>query len=224
MVYAYEDLLDWKEYQDESTEELIEYIRLKGEEGFKEAAEGAFHAFCFRFGEELMKACEVICKNNGLDKQVAAMITQRTLNRFWKYPKYDQSKSNAENVDKGLIFYLYRIAQRELINWRKEGASPFTGDEELIYEMPEPNYENFSVEKRGLLKKRYEAVKKALDRLSEKHRIIYLTYEAYKVPGHNLPTHLRIRLREELGLTQNTVKFYHFQANQKVEEYLEIYG
>lgn len=216
--------MNWQEYKDETTEDLIEYIKLKDDHAFGEAAEAAFHVFCFRFGDEVVKKCEIICKNNGLDKQVAAMVSQRTFHRFWKYPKYNHVKSKADDFDTGVKFYLFGIAQRELINWRNDQKSPYTGDEEIIYVIPEPNLENFPVEKRGILKKRYDIVKKALDRLSEKHRIIYLTYEAYYVKGHNLPGHLLQRLREELDLTQGTVRFYRFQAEEKVKEYLEIYG
>jgi len=216
--------VNWQEYEDETTEDIIEYIKMKEDDGFEEAAQAAFHVFCFRFGEDLVRKCEVICKNNGLDKHVAAMISQRTFHRFWKYPKYNHEKSRAADYDTGVKFYLYRIAQRELINWRNEQNSPYTGEEEIVYEMPEPDYYNYAVEKRGVLKKRYEIVKKALDRLSEKHRIIYLTYEAHFVEGHNLPGHLLKRLREELNLTQNSVRFYRHQANEKIKEYIEIYG
>ena len=221
---SYEGILSWQEYKDESTEDLIEYIKSINEDGFEDAATSAFHCFCFRFGDDIAKKCEIICKNVGLDSQIASFVAQKTFQRFWKYPKYNHAISKADDVDTGVKFYLYGIAQRELIRWRKDQQSPHTGDETIIYKYPEPNYEDYPIEKRGVLKKRYEVVKKALDRLSEKHLIIYLTYEAYQVKGHNLPTHLLKKLREELNLTQNSVRYYRFEAEKKIKEYLEIYG
>ncbi len=216
--------MNWQEYKDEKTEDLLEIIKWKDQPEYAKAAEAAFIVFCFRFRDDVVSKCEIICSKRGYDKQVAAIIAQRTFERFWKYPRYDHEKSNAKNIDDGLKFYLYGFAENEISNWRNEQLSPYNGDEEIKYSFPEYNLDGISVEKRGILKKRMDIVSKALDRLTEKHKIIYLTYEANRHPGHNLPGHLYKKLRDELGLTQNTVRYYYNEAKNKIEEYLEIYG
>lgn len=217
--------MNWQDYKDEKTEDLLEMIKWKDQAAeYTEAAEAAFHVFCFRFRDDIVAKCEIICKNRGLDKQVAAIVAQRTFERFWKYPKYDHTKSNAPTVDEGVRFYLYGFAENETSNWQTPRISPYNGEEEIKYEFPEYDLNNFPSEKRAELKKRFEIVRKALDRLSEKHKIIYLTYESYKIPGHNLPGHLLQKLRNELDLTQNTVRYYYNEAKSKINEYLEIYG
>ena len=50
--------MDWKELEDSSTADLIEYIQ--GRKHFYEAAECAFRAFFIRFEADLTKKCRVI--------------------------------------------------------------------------------------------------------------------------------------------------------------------
>jgi len=66
-----------------------------------------------------------------------------------------------------------------------------------------------------------------LDRLSPKHRIIYLTYKHYEHitnDGYKLPRKLLKELRTELDLTQNSVRVYKNEAFNDVETYLKTYG
>lgn len=219
---------NWEEYKDVSTSDLIDYIRWKEEVEYREIAKAAFTSFCFRFREELIKKCEIVCNNWGYDSDVAILITSNVFKRFLKYPKFTYDKSKATSFDKGVLIYLFGIAKRELINYynKEKGiyASPYTGDEVIIREYPKIDYDNFKPKRRAELKKRFGIIKKALDRLSEKHRIIYLTYLTYEREGYNLPTHLRKALRNELKIGQTTIRYYKFEATKKIEEYLEIYG
>lgn len=220
--------MNWEEYKQESTEDLIQYIKWKDQPDYEEAAKSAFHAFCFRFGNDLVKKVEIICKRWGYDKHVAAEIASQVFARFWKYPGYDHTKSKRKDVDTGVKFYLYRIAERELTNfyYREQGisTSPYNGSEEIIYDFPEVDLTKHSPERRKALEQRFGIIKNALERLGEKHKIIYLTYQAYETPDHKLPRHLLQALRTELDLTQATVRFYKNEAQNTINEYLKIYG
>lgn len=221
-------LIDWKEYSDETTSDLIEYMRWKDQDGYRDVATAAFTVFVFRFREELTKKCEIVCDRWGYDKDVTINIVSNTFKRFWKYPMFSEGKSKASNYDRGVLIYLLGIANRELINYynREQGnyTSPYTGDEVIIREYPEIDFEDYKPERRTEMRKRFEIIEKALARLTEKHKIIYLTYQAYEHEGHNLPSHLLKSLRKELKIAQSTIRYYKFEAIQKIEEYLEIYG
>ena len=205
----------------EPTETLIECIKWRDQEGYLEIAQNAFRAFFFRFNQDIIKKCRIISKNWGYDKHVGDLIAERTFDRFYKYNGYDHSKSNAKDVDTGVTFYLYRIAQHLLADYRLqesgENINPFSGNEEIVREFP-------NLEKRKDLRGKYEIIEKALERLSAKHRIIYLTYKAHEKDGYNLPRKLLQSLRDELDLTQASIRVYKKEAFDKVDEYLKIYG
>lgn len=82
-------------------------------------------------------------------------------------------------------------------------------------------------EKKAFLKARYDLLDAALSRLSPKHKIIYLTYKQYEAmteEGYKLPRQLLKALRDELELTQSTIRVYKNEVFEEVEAYLRIYG
>src|SRR6185312_2790926 len=86
--------------------------------------------------------------------------------------------------------------------------SPYSGEEGIIYELIPLEDLQVKAEQRKEVTARYELIKKALDRLGPKHKIIYLTYQRYQEKGFKLPRHLTEKLRTELELTQATIQFY----------------
>ena len=75
--------------------------------------------------------------------------------------------------------------------------------------------------------KQYEIIKAALERLTPKHKIIYLTYKEYEPhfkAGFNFPRAFLKKLQDELELTQASIRVYKKQAYDKIDEYLKIYG
>ena len=67
--------------------------------------------------------------------------------------------------------------------------------------MPDIEKINVSAESRSKLQNEYEVVKRVLDSLGPKHKIIYLTYKGYEYytkQGYKLPRKLLESLREEL--------------------------
>jgi hypothetical protein len=131
---------------------------------------------------------------------------------------------------KAITFYLYGIAKRQLANYNKivnGEVNPFNGDEEIIREFPDVEKMGGDVERKAILKARFEHIEKVLNRLSPKHKIIYLTYKQYEritKEGHKLPRHLLQNLRTELDLTQTSVRIYKNEAFNAVDTYLNTYG
>ncbi|WP_257670489.1 RNA polymerase sigma factor [Parapedobacter tibetensis] len=220
--------MDWKELESETTETLIQYIQWRNDPQLKDAADAAFNAFCFRFQKDVFHKCLVICRNRGYDQEVAYDLAQRTFERFIKYPNFDFSKSKVKDFDNGVRFYLYRFAANLLNDMYNEqnnpNPSPYTGEEDLVYEFPEIPDSHFKSEQLRTLKEKRELILKTLDRLGPKHKIIYLTYQQYAVNGFKLPRQLTEKLRTRLELTQATIQFYKKEAFDKIAEYLEIYG
>jgi DNA-directed RNA polymerase specialized sigma24 family protein len=215
----------------EQTENLMEYIQWKDDPEYAEIAKQAFRVFTYRFQLDLQKKLIPICKNWGYDEQVANEIAYSTFERIWKYSKFDINKAKQkEDYDKAIIFYLYGIASHLLADYKRsqnEEGNPFIGDEQIIREFPDVDKMNLGKEKKAILKENFDFIQKALDRLTPKHKIIYLTYKQYESEtkdGYKLPRKLLKSLREELDLTQTSVRVYKHEAFNEVETYLKIYG
>lgn len=84
------------------------------------------------------------------------------------------------------------------------------------------NHENYEIEFQSS-NIRLRAIKSALETLSEKHKIIYLTYSSYEYPDKKLPRPLLNKMREELGINQATIRSYKKDVFDKVKEYINIY-
>ena len=168
-------MTDWKEYEEVSTEELIQYIswHTSGDPELLAEAEKAFHAFFFRFTEDLTKKCEIYCSRKGHDAAVALIIAKRTFAKFKKKtPTYEHDTQKAKDFDTGVRIYMYGIAKRELINHYREtngiGASRFTGDENLIWKVEDLQVFKEKPEKAGKLKETFELLSHALSKFGEK--------------------------------------------------------
>ncbi len=219
-----------QDLNNETTENLLEYIQWKAEPDYEEIAKEAFRVFTFRYQLELLKKLIPICRNWGYDNQIATELAYETFNRIWMYPNFDFSKSNQKDYDKAILFYLFGIAKRLLADYKKsetEEPYPFTGEEDIIRDLPD--IENLPIEKerKAQLQKQYDFLNDALSKLTPKHKIIYLTYKQYESitkDGYNLPRHLTKKLQEELDLTQNSIRVYKKQAIEAVNTHIEIYG
>lgn len=215
----------------EPTENLLEYIQWKDDPDYAETAKEAFRVFTFRFQLDLHKKLIPICRNWGYDKQVATEIAYATFDRIWRYPKFDISKAREKDLNKAIVFYLYGIASRLLADYKKsqdEDPNPFTGDEEIIREFPNIEKMEIGKERKAVLQERFEYIQKALSRLTPKHKIIYLTYKQYESQTKNgkykLPRKLLKDLRDELDLTQNSIRVYKKEVFEEVDKYLNLYG
>src|SRR6185312_3308270 len=125
--------------------------------------------------------------------------------------------------------YLYKIAANALADYRKAitRGNPWLGDEEIIRDLPDLDLMDLSTERKAILQSKYSIVYGALERLGPKHKIIYFTckhYEEQLNDGFYLPKHLQKALREELQLSQASLRVYKKEAFDKVSEYLKIYG
>jgi len=217
--------MDWRELENLQTAELIEFIQ--GREHFYEAAESAFRAFYFRFEKDIVNKCRVVSVKWGYDVAIGDILCEQALQKFWnKAQLFNPQQCRSENLDKCVLFYIYRIAERLLADRGREEINGinYSGEEELVISFPD--LENLSLPKEKLkdIKAKTEVIEKALDRLGLKHKIIYLTYQSYEKNGKKLPRQLLKKLREELELSQNSIRVYKKEALETVSTVLKIYG
>jgi len=213
---------------EESTDDLIEYIKWGKQPEYKELAENAFIAFCLRFRDKIQTTCRIIAENKGYDHEVADKIAQEVFEKFYKYPNYKSSKCKSGDTDKCVELYLYKFAERGLYDYITNESSPFSGDEEIVTDYPDIEAMDAPQERKAELEKKYNIIKDALSRLSEKHKIIYLTYKQYEslLQGgkHNFRKPFLEKMQKSLGLSQVSIRVYKKEAIDKIEEYLKIYG
>ena len=99
-----------KQYLNESTSDLLQYINWREDPDYKEAAQQAFIVICYKFREVLTKKCEVIAKGKGLGNSDVIEIVENTFKRLYKYSKsFDPTRHI--DVDKGLKYYLFSIGR-----------------------------------------------------------------------------------------------------------------
>lgn len=203
--------------------ELIEFISWKEE--YPREAEQAFVVFCGRYEKDLLQKAEIYCSKFGYSEVDALLVANCAFARVWKYPSFDVKKAKSRNIDTAILMWLYRILYTQIILLGKKNTCTEPSQEEdlsVISNVDE--LINVSVgnelEKKKELKVRLEVIENALLGLSDKHRIIYLTYKAYEEVGKNIPRTVSKKLQEQLELTQNTIRVYKMDANQHISVYL----
>ena len=202
--------------------ELLTYIGWKEE--YPSEAEIAFRVFCLRYDQAVLKAAEINCSKWGLTETVALDIVNCTFARVWKYPTYDHEKSNTKNIDNGIKRWLSKIVFTQLANYTNNGTChepDVETDLSLIYNLDELAEKSTHDEMSRIeLRKQLSVLDEVINRLGEKHRIIYLTYKLYTHAGNNIPRPVSKKLQEELGLVPGSIRKYKEQANSEVENFL----
>lgn len=205
------------------SDELIEYISFKDE--FPIEAELAFTVFCNRFLKDVLQKAEIYSSRYGHSEVTALDIANCTFAKVWKYHSFDKKKAKAKNIDTAIKLWLYPIIFNELMKYGiKDTCSEPDGDDLDIAESIDDLISITTVEdieKKRDLKIRLEIIEKAMLGLSEKHKIIYLTYKAYENNYKNIPRLVSKKLQERLNLVASSIRVYKKEANLHVKNYLD---
>ncbi len=204
--------------------ELLEYISFKND--FKEEAESAFIEFCSRFERKMIEKAEIYCLKFNYSTVIAMDIANCTFARVWKYPTFKLEKSSSKNIEKAILMWLNRIMFTQLVKYEKVDTctEPSTEEDLSLISTIDGLVDiksDFDEETKKKLRERLSILDSAFLGLSDKHRIIYLTYKAYETVGKNLPTSLLKKLQKELQLTQSTIRVYKKEAINHVDNYLK---
>lgn len=199
--------------QDWSLGDLIEAIKMRGDEDAIAWSEAAFVNITFRFRKDVLQKCTIICGKVGLTETDAEELANRVFARYYKYPNgYGKKQSRCKTEEAAFKVYLYGIATNELYDMVHPDESPYDGTEEVVISLINPEKE-YLPEKLAQLQQAEAAIDKALANLTPKHKIIYLTYRYHEREGRYLPTRLRKKLVDALGgISVNTIRVYKKQA------------
>jgi len=229
--------MSWTEFQTESTADLVEYMRVNGPDD-KASADDAFRAFILRFREYVQKQCRRVAASYGYESYVGDEVAEETFRKFRASNTFSPEKCKSPQLDTCIKLYLARTARTVMVDYdRKEkDQNPFDGSEELVFDLPDIDDLPGDSGRLAVLKQKNELIKMMLDRLSPKHRVIYLTYKQYELdmkrePGEDgkprtyyLPRPLAEKLRAETKLSQSTIRKYKEEANAIIEPLLKLYG
>jgi hypothetical protein len=211
-----------EEIKTASSLDLLAYIGWKDE--YPKEAEAAFGVFCLRYDQAAFKSAEIYCYKRNLSETVALDIVNCAFARVWKYPTYNHEKSKSKTIDNGIKRWLSRIVFTQLANYTNKGTCHEPNQEtdlSLVYTLDDFVEKSIDDEMtRKELKEQLSVLDNILDRLGEKHRIIYLTYKLYTHEGNNIPRPVSKKLQEELDLATGSIRKYKEQANKQVDNFL----
>jgi hypothetical protein len=211
--------MNWKDLENESTQDLIEFIKSKDDPGYLELAEAAFVVITFRFRQKLIDQCVIMCSKWHLTEDDAIELANRIFKRFWLYSKFRQEKWVGRSVDSALIRYLNGIGNREIHALVNNLPPLYTGMETVVYSLIDSTIDH-SPETLKKLQALEEWLDKMFLRLTPKHKTIYLTYKQHEISGRNLPGHLLKAMQGQLNLTQATIRVYKKQALELINSEL----
>jgi len=205
--------------------ELLDYISFKSE--YPKEAEHAFIEFCRRFEKDLLRKAEVYCQKFGYNEVIAFDVANCTFARVWKYPTFDLKKAKSKNVDKGILLWLYPTMYTQILKFEHATTCAEPTEEEdlgivtdldgLVNKITDSD----DIDDKKTLKKKLQVLEGAFMGLSEKHKIIYLTYKAYERTGKNIPRAISKKLQDTLDLVPITIRIYKRDANLHVENYIK---
>lgn len=205
------------------SDDLIDYISFKDE--FPIEAELAFIEFCDRFQEEVLQKAEIYSSKYGYNEVVALDIANCAFAKVWKYHSFDKDKATTKNIDNAIKIWLFRIIYNELMKYAVKNtcAEPDKDDLDIVENIDEliNLTSGEDIEKKRDLRVRLEILDKAMFRLSDKHKIIYLTYKAYENNYKNIPRSVSKKLKERLNLVASSIRVYKKEANLHVKNYLD---
>ena len=170
---------------------------------------------------DIKKIIERSSLSYGLSPEDAIEILDTTFTRFWQYPNFDAQKARTTDIEKSIVLYLAKIAQRTLIDVfkKKSGGkiSPYNGEEQIIYDFPKIS------DPKLINDKNFQILKEVLSLFSDKHKAIYLTYATYEQNGYKLPRKLLAELRETFNISQNTIRSYRHEVIERIKEHKELW-
>ena len=209
------------ELSKEKTADLLDFISSGKEElAYKELGDNAFAVFVERFREDLVNKCVVLCRKWKRPDDFAVDLAAQVFDRYYKYPKYKHESCIKGITDDCIKRYLYGIANKEVIKLFCPTYSPYDGTEEIVITLADPE-KGYPPETFSKLKDYEGKLDAIFEKLSPKHKIIYLTYKQYEELGYTLPRKLLEELRTKLELNQNTIRVYKKQAIELVASELQ---
>lgn len=205
--------------------ELLEYISFKDE--FPNEAELAFYVFCDRYQQDILQKSEIQCSKFEYNEAIAFLAAKCTFDKVWnKAHTFSMEKANTKNIDKAILLWMYKILYTQILLFKDRDTCAQPTEEEDLSLIENLDalvnvYAPENLEKQKELKENLSFLERVLQGLSQKHRIIYFTYLAYKPEkDKNIPRSVSNKLKEQLDLTQASIRVYRKDATDLVNNYI----
>ena len=205
--------------------ELLEYISFKDE--FPNEAELAFYVFCDRYQQDILQKSEIQCSKFEYNEAIAFLAAKCTFDKVWnKAHTFSMKKANTKNIDKAILLWMYKILYTQILLFKDRDTCAQPTEEEDLSLIENLDalvnvYAPENLEKQKELKENLSFLERVLQGLSQKHRIIYFTYLAYKPEkDKNIPRSVSNKLKEQLDLTQASIRVYRKDATDLVNNYI----
>lgn len=209
-----------KELATEPTADLLDFISSgNADPGYRELGDLAFTVFVERFRVDLVDKCVILCRKWKKPDDFAVDLATLVFDRYYKYPRYKKEQCRSGITDVCIRRYLYGIANHEIFRLFFPAYSPYDGTEEVIISLIDPE-KDYPPETLKQLEEAEERLDRIFEKLTPKHKIVYLTYKKYEEPGHKIPRKLADELRTALDLTQSTIRVYKKEAIELVQKEL----
>lgn len=139
---------------------------------------------------------------------------------------FSMEKANTKNIDKAILLWMYKILYTQILLFKDRDTCAQPTEEEDLSLIENLDalvnvYAPENIEKQKELKENLSFLERVLQGLTQKHRIIYFTYLAYKPgKGKNIPRSVSNKLKEQLDLTQASIRVYRKDATDLVNNYI----
>ncbi len=225
-IYMKSDVMTEKiDFENMVGSELLEYISFKDE--FPNEAELAFYVFCDRYQQDILQKSEIQCSKFEYNEAIAFLAAKCTFDKVWnKAHTFSMEKANTKNIDKAILLWMYKILYTQILLFKDRDTCAQPTEEEDLSLIENLDalvnvYAPENLEKQKELKENLSFLERVLQGLSQKHRIIYFTYLAYKPEkDKNIPRSVSNKLKEQLDLTQASIRVYRKDATDLVNNYI----
>lgn len=225
-IYMKSDVMTEKiDFENMVGSELLEYISFKDE--FPNEAELAFCVFCDRYQRDILQKSEIQCSKFEYSEAIAFLAAKCTFDKVWnKAHTFSMKKANTKDVDKAILLWMYKILYTQILLFKDRDTCAQPTEEEDLSLIENLDalvnvYAPENIEKQKELKENLSFLERVLQGLSQKHRIIYFTYLAYKPEkDKNIPRSISNKLKEQLDLTQASIRVYRKDAADLVSNYI----
>lgn len=225
-IYMKSDVMTAKiDFENMVGSELLEYISFKDE--FPHEAELAFCVFCDRYQRDILQKSEIQCSKFEYNEAIAFLAAKCTFDKVWnKAHTFSMKKANTKDIDKAILLWMYKILYTQILLFKDRDTCAQPTEEEDLSLIEDLDalvnvYAPENLEKQKELKDNLSFLEMVLQGLSQKHRIIYFTYLAYKPDkDKNIPRSISNKLKEQLDLTQASIRVYRKDAIDLVNNYI----
>ena len=202
----------------------IELLEQMTNQQDRDKAREAFNLFCAKFGHCLLRYAGAWCEKWGMSISDGERGVDITFERVLRHHSFDASKYNAQETDSRIEIWLKRILHNVLYDIKTERLSNLEVKDQTmevihnaksLYELWKTGNEDEDEHLRDAVRLLDDKMKG----LSEKMRIIYLTYMAYETQHQYLPRYLTAKLQEVTGLPQSTIKVYKQRAKRYIQSH-----